>query len=115
MADSLFTRIINGEIPSEMLHEDDHCVVIRDINPQAPVHLLVIPRKQIETLADAQAVDQALLGHLMLVAADMARKEGVGEGFRLVVNNGESVGMTIYHLHLHVIGGSTFGEAGMAG
>ena len=108
------TRIIKGELPSEMLHEDEHCVVIRDINPQAPVHLLVIPRKQIPTLAEAQADDEPLLGHLMLVAARVAREHGVGEGFRLVINNGESVGMTVYHLHLHVMGGFRSGEAGMA-
>lgn len=113
MTDSIFTRIINREFPSDMLHEDEHCVVIRDINPQAPIHLLVIPRKQIATLADAERDDQALLGHLMLVAADVARQEGIGEGFRLVVNNGESVGMTVYHLHLHVMGGVSFAEGGM--
>ena len=113
MADSIFTKIINGEIPSEFIHEDEHCVAIHDIHPQAPVHVLVIPRKPIRTLVDADPQDQALLGHLMLVAARVARDLGVGEGFRLVVNNGESVGMTIYHLHLHVLGGRTYAEKGM--
>ena len=115
MSDSIFTMIINGDIPSDKLYEDEQCIVIRDINPQAPVHLLVIPRKVIPTLAQAEQEDQQLLGHLMLVAAQVAREAGVGEGFRLVINNGESVGMTVYHLHLHVIGGATFAEGAMAG
>lgn len=114
MSDSIFTKIINGEIPSEFIHEDEHCIAIHDINPQAPVHALVIPRKPIRLLVDAQPEDQELLGHLMLVANKVARDLGVADGFRLVVNNGESVGMTIYHLHLHVIGGRTYIEQDLA-
>jgi len=114
MSDTVFGKIIAGEIPSDFIHEDEHCVAIHDINPQAPVHVLVIPRKPIRMLVDAQPEDQALLGHLMLVAGKLARDLGIGDGFRLVVNNGESVGMTIYHLHLHILGGRTFGEQGMA-
>jgi len=113
MADTIFGKIISGEIDSEFLHEDEHCVVIDDINPQAPVHMLVIPRKPIRMLVDAAPGDQALLGHLMLVANKVARDRGIGEGFRVVVNNGESVGMTIYHLHLHVMGGRTYQEQSM--
>jgi len=113
MSDSIFTRIINGEIPSEFIYEDEHCVAIHDISPKAPVHVLVIPRKPIPTLSDASPEDQALLGHLMLVAGKVARDLGVAEGFRLVVNNGESVGMTIYHLHLHIMGGRTYAEQDM--
>ncbi|NQX89858.1 MAG: histidine triad nucleotide-binding protein [Halioglobus sp.] len=113
MSDSIFTKIINGDIPSELIYEDEHCIAIHDINPQAPVHALVIPRKPIRMLVDADIDDQVLLGHLMLVATRVARDLGVGEGFRLVVNNGESVGMTIYHLHLHVIGGRTYAEQDM--
>jgi histidine triad (HIT) family protein len=112
--ESIFTNIINGDIPSEFLYEDEHCIVINDINPQAPVHALVIPRKPIRMLVDAQEADQELLGHLMLVARKVARDLGVGDGFRVVVNNGESVGMTIYHLHLHILGGRTFAEQNMA-
>ena len=114
MSDSIFTQIINGDIPSEFIYEDEHCVVINDINPQAPVHALVIPRKPITMLVDADDEDQALLGHLMLVARKVAQDLGVAEGFRVVVNNGESVGMTIYHLHLHIMGGRTFAESNMA-
>lgn len=113
MSDTIFSKIISGEIPSEFLHEDDHCIAINDINPQAPVHVLVIPRKPIRLLAESEVEDQALLGHLMLVAAKLARDLGIGEGFRVVVNNGESVGMTIYHLHLHVMGGRTYAEQDM--
>ena len=113
MSDTIFSKIIDGEIPSEFIHEDEHCVAIHDIHPQAPVHVLVIPRKPIRMLVDATPEDQALLGHLMLVASKVAKDLGVGEGFRLVVNNGESVGMTIYHLHLHVMGGRTYAEQSM--
>ena len=114
VSESIFTKIINGEIPSDLVYEDEHCIVINDINPQAPVHALVIPRKPVRMLIDAEPDDQALLGHLMLVAAKVARELGVADGFRVVVNNGESVGMTIYHLHLHILGGRTFAEQNMA-
>ncbi|MAT91202.1 MAG: histidine triad nucleotide-binding protein [Halioglobus sp.] len=114
MSDTVFGKILAGEIPAEFIHEDEHCVAIHDIHPQAPVHVLVIPRKPIPMLVDAQPEDQALLGHLMLVAGKLARELGVGDGFRLIVNNGESVGMTIHHLHLHVMGGRTYSEQGMA-
>ena len=103
MTKTLFTRIIEREIPSDMLYEDDVCVVINDIAPQAPVHMLVIPKKPIPRLVDADTDDQILLGHLMLVAGDMALKFGVDEAFRLVVNNGADAGMTVFHLHLHVL------------
>ena len=105
MSDTIFSKIISGEIPSEFIYEDEHCVAIHDINPQAPVHALVIARKPIPMLVEAEPEDQALLGHLMLVAGKVARELGVDDGFRVVVNNGESVGMTIYHLHLHILGG----------
>jgi len=114
MSDTIFSKIISGEIPSEFIYEDEHCVAIHDINPQAPVHALVISRKAIPRLVDAEAEDQALLGHLMLVAGKVAEQLGVEDAFRLVVNNGEDVGMTIYHLHLHIIGGRTFAEQNMA-
>jgi histidine triad (HIT) family protein len=114
MSDTIFGKIISGEIPSEFLYEDDLCIAINDINPQAPVHVLVIPKKGIPRLVDAKDDDQALLGHLMLVAGKVATQLGVGDAFRLVVNNGEDVGMTIYHLHLHILAGSQFSEAHMA-
>ena len=114
MSDTIFGKIISGEIPSEFLYEDDLCIAINDISPQAPVHVLVIPKKCIPRLVDAKDDDQALLGHLMLVAGKVATQLGVGDAFRLVVNNGEDVGMTIYHLHLHILAGSQFSEAKMA-
>ncbi|MDG2019150.1 MAG: histidine triad nucleotide-binding protein [Porticoccaceae bacterium] len=101
--ESLFTRIINREIPADMLYEDDQCIVINDISPQAPVHMLVIPRLPIAKLADAKQSDRVLLGHLMWVAGEVARMAGVSDAFRLVVNNGERAGQSVFHLHLHVL------------
>ena len=115
MSDSIFTKIIKGEIPADKVYEDEHCIAIKDINPQAPVHVLVIPKKQIATLAEAQAEDQALLGHLMLAAGTVARQLGVDDAFRLIINNGEGVGMTVYHLHLHIIAGRELAEGRMVG
>lgn len=114
MSDTIFGKIISGEIPSEFIYEDELCIAINDINPQAPIHVLVIPKKGIPRLVDAREEDQVLLGHLMLVAGKVAEQLGVGDAFRLVVNNGEDVGMTIYHLHLHIIAGRVFSEERMA-
>ncbi|MGB0763819.1 MAG: histidine triad nucleotide-binding protein [Luminiphilus sp.] len=114
MSDTIFGKITRGEIPSEFLYEDEQCVVIRDINPQAPTHVLIIPRKPIPRLVDADAEDGALLGHLMLVAGRVAQDLGVGDGFRLVVNNGEGGGQTVFHLHLHILAGRTMAEGGLA-
>lgn len=105
MAKTLFEKIIDREIPGSFVHEDEHCVAIKDINPGAPMHLLVIPRKPLPRLCDAGAADQALLGHLMLVAGRLAVQHGHGEAFRLVVNNGAGAGQSVFHLHLHVLGG----------
>ena len=102
---TLFTRIIEGEIPGDFVHRDEQCVVIRDIDPKAPVHLLVIPVKPLVGIQGAAAEDQLLLGHLMLIARQVAEKEGVGEGYRLVVNAGEDAGQSVPHLHVHVLGG----------
>ncbi len=115
MSDSIFGKIISGEIPSEFLYEDEHCIAINDINPQAPVHVLVIPKRCIEKLSDAQDDDQALLGHLMLAAGKVARQLGVEEAFRLIVNNGAGAGQTVFHLHLHIIAGRQFAEGKMVG
>jgi len=111
---TLFEKIIAREIPSNIVFEDDQCIVINDINPAAPIHVLIIPKTPIVKLADAQPEDQALLGHLMLVAGDVARQLGVAEGFRLIVNNGEGGGQTIFHLHLHLLAGRDFTEAQLA-
>ena len=115
MSDTIFGKITRGEIPSEFLHEDDQCVVIRDISPQAPTHVLVIAREPIPRLVDASPEHQALLGHLMLVVGKVARQLGVGDGFRLVVNNGEAGGQTVFHLHLHILAGQSMSESDIAG
>jgi histidine triad (HIT) family protein len=114
VADTIFGKIVSGEIPSEFIYEDEHCVVIHDINPQAPTHVLVIPRKPIEKLTDAEPEDQELLGHLMLVVAKVADQLGVADAFNVLVNNGEAAGMTIHHLHLHILAGRNLTEARMA-
>jgi histidine triad (HIT) family protein len=113
MSDTIFGQILAGVIPVPKVYEDEHCIVINDIQPQAPVHMLVIPRKSIPRLVEATNEDQALLGHLMLVARQMAEAHGIGEGFRLVVNNGQGGGQTVFHLHLHVMGGKTMAEGTM--
>ena len=105
---TIFDKIISREIPADIVHEDDLCLAFRDINPQAPVHVLLVPKKPIVNLADASAQDQALLGHLMLVAPMIAEKLGVGGAFRLNVNNGAAVGQSVFHLHLHILGGRPF-------
>ena len=110
MTDTIFGKITRGEIPSDFLFEDDHCVVIRDINPQAPTHVLIIPRKPIPRLVDSDRDDQALLGHLLLVAGRVAEDLGVGDAFRLIINNGEGGGQTVFHLHLHILAGRDMTE-----
>ncbi len=108
MTDTIFSKIIRREIPADIVYEDDLCLAFRDVNPQAPIHILVIPKQAIEKLADAKTNDQEMLGHLMLKAGDIARQEGVGDAFRLVVNNGAAVGQTVFHLHLHILAGRDF-------
>ncbi len=108
--DTIFGKIIRGEIPSEFIYEDDHCIAIHDVNPQAAVHVLVIPKKAIPRLVDAGADDQALLGHLMLAVGKVAEQLGVADAFRLVVNNGADAGQTVFHLHLHIIAGQILTE-----
>jgi histidine triad (HIT) family protein len=102
---TLFEKIIDGEIPGEFVHQDEYCVAIRDINPQAPVHVLVIPRKPLVGVQDAGADDQNLLGHLLLVARQLAGKEGLNSGYRLVINAGDDAGQSVPHLHVHLMGG----------
>jgi histidine triad (HIT) family protein len=108
MSETIFTKIINKEIPADIVYEDDLCLAFRDINPQAPVHLLVIPKKPLATLADVEGADQEMIGHLLLVANIVAEKEGVGDAFRLVLNNGAGAGQEVAHLHLHVLAGRSF-------
>jgi histidine triad (HIT) family protein len=107
---TIFSKIAAKEIPARIVHEDDLCVAFHDVNPQAPVHILVIPRKEIARLAEAQAGDEALLGHLLLVARQVAEKQGLlKSGFRIVINNGPDGGETVPHLHVHVLGGRPMG------
>lgn len=103
MARTLFERIIAREIPAKIEHEDDRCIVIHDISPQAPVHLLIIPKKPIPRLAEAKSGDEALLGHLLVVAGELAAKLKLERGFRLVVNTGPDAGETIPHVHVHLL------------
>lgn len=111
--ETLFTKIINGDIPADILYQDDDCICIKDISPQAPTHVLLIPRKPIPRLVDACAEDQALLGRLMLNVGDIARDLGIDEAFRVVINNGADAGQTVFHLHLHILAGKQFTEAGL--
>jgi len=113
MTDTVFAKIIAGEIPSNKLYEDEHCIVIPDINPVAAVHVLVIPKKPIKMLSEASAEDQALLGHLMLTVGKVAKQLGVSEGYRVIINNGADGGQTVFHLHLHIIAGLAMKEADM--
>jgi histidine triad (HIT) family protein len=108
VAESVFGRILRGEIPAKRVYEDELAIAFHDANPQAPVHLLVIPRKPIERLSTAEAADQALLGHLLLVARRVAKEAGLAD-FRLVVNDGAGAGQTVFHLHVHVLGGRGLG------
>lgn len=107
---TIFGKIIAGDVPTEFVYEDDLCVCIRDVAPQAPTHLLIIPRKAIAQVADAEPEDQALLGHLLLKAGDIARQLGIDEAFRLVINNGAGAGQTVFHLHIHLLAEKTFSE-----
>ena len=108
--ETLFTKIISGDIPADIVYEDEHCFAIKDIAPKAPTHLLVIPKKPIPRLVDATPEDKALLGHLMLAVGEIAKKAGVDEAFRVIINNGEGVGQTVFHLHLHILGNKVFSE-----
>ena len=109
MADTIFGRIIRKEIPARIEHEDDLCLAFHDVAPQAPVHVLVIPKKPIPSLAEAEAGDEALLGHLVMVATQLARKLELTDGYRLVINCGRNGGQSVDHLHVHLLGGRALG------
>jgi histidine triad (HIT) family protein len=109
LQDNLFLKIIEKKIPARIVYEDDQCVAFHDVNPQAPVHLLIIPRKVIPTHADIKLEDRELLGHLHLVAAQLANQLGLADGYRLVLNCKEQAGQTVPHLHLHLLGGRAMG------
>lgn len=107
MSDCIFCKIVAGEIPATLVYEDEHAVAFRDINPQAPTHVLVIPRAHVASLGDAADGDEReLLGNVMLAAARVAAQEGLREGgYRTVINNGAGAGQSVFHLHAHVLGG----------
>ncbi|MGE3805465.1 MAG: histidine triad nucleotide-binding protein [Gemmataceae bacterium] len=105
MADNLFKKIIDRQIPADIVYEDDQCLAFRDINPQAPTHVLIIPKKVIRTHDDVANEDRALLGHLHLTAVKLAAQLGLTDGYRLVVNCKEGAGQTVPHLHMHLLGG----------
>ncbi len=113
MSETIFSRIISGDIPAERIYEDEHCIAINDVNPQAPVHVLIIPKKPIPMLSQAGEEDQALLGHLLLAVSKVARQLGVEDGFRMFINNGEDGGQTVFHLHVHLLAGFKMKEAGL--
>jgi histidine triad (HIT) family protein len=107
--DCLFCKIIAGEISSELVHEDETCVAFNDISPQAPTHILIIPREHIASLDEASAGQKETLGHLLLTAAEIAREKGfAGKGYRTVINTNEDGGQTVFHLHVHLLGGRQF-------
>jgi histidine triad (HIT) family protein len=105
---TIFGKVISREIPAQIVYEDELCLAFRDINPQAPTHVLIVPKKEIPRLIDATAEDEPLLGHMMLAAGKIARDLGVGDAFRLVVNNGADAGQSVFHLHMHILGGRGF-------
>lgn len=105
MAKTIFKRIIDRELPASIVHEDDRCLAFHDVNPQAPTHILIIPLKEIPSLADAEPQDEAILGHLLLVAAKLARDLNLENGYRTVINIGDDGGQTVDHLHVHLLGG----------
>ncbi|HET6576598.1 MAG TPA: histidine triad nucleotide-binding protein [Fimbriiglobus sp.] len=108
MADNIFQKIIDKQIPAKVVHEDDRCLAFHDVRPQAPVHVLIIPKKVVRTHADITDADEALLGHLHVVAAKLAKQLGISDGYRVVVNCEERAGQTVPHLHLHLLGGRDF-------
>lgn len=107
--DTLFSKIIRREIPADIVYEDELCLAFRDITPQAPTHILVIPKQPIPKLADAKPEDKMILGHLLFTMSEIARQENLDNGYRVVINTGEEGGQTVFHLHLHLLGGRALG------
>jgi histidine triad (HIT) family protein len=103
--ETIFSKIIRKEIPADIVYEDNLAIAFRDVNPQAPVHILVIPKEAIAQLSDAESKDHALMGHLLLTVKRIAEQEGLMNGYRVVINNGDDGGQTVHHLHLHILGG----------
>lgn len=111
--ETIFSKIINGDIPADIIYQDEYCICINDIHPQAPTHVLVIPKKPIPRLADATVEDKELLGQLMLAVGTIAEQLGVSEAFRVVINNGAAAGQTVFHLHVHILANKTFSEGSL--
>ena len=109
MSDCIFCKIVAGEIPSKSVHEDDDVFAFHDLGPQAPVHVLVVPRKHIASLNDASEEDRALLGRILLTVREIAERLGVGAGYRVVNNCGASAGQSVFHIHFHLLGGRAMG------
>ncbi|HAA30116.1 MAG TPA: histidine triad nucleotide-binding protein [Cyanobacteria bacterium UBA8553] len=105
MSETIFSKIIRREIPADIIYEDDLALAFKDIAPQAPIHILVIPKKPLPQLSAAESEDHALMGHLLLTAKRVAQQAGLENGYRLVINNGSDGGQTVDHLHLHILGG----------
>jgi len=108
MTDNIFQKIIDKQIPAKIVYEDDRCLAFHDVGPKAPVHVLLIPKKAIPTHADITVADAAVVGHLHVVAAKLAKDLGLSDGYRLVINCGDHGGQTVPHLHLHLLGGREF-------
>ena len=108
MSETIFQKIIDKELPADIVYEDESCLAFKDIYPVAPIHILIIPKKRIEKISDSNTEDKELLGHLFLVAGNIARDLGIEEAFRLVVNNGAGAQQTVFHLHVHLIAGREF-------
>ncbi|MEL7053940.1 MAG: histidine triad nucleotide-binding protein [Cyanobacteria bacterium J06588_5] len=107
--DTLFSKIIRREIPADIVYEDDLCLAFKDITPQAPTHILVIPKKPIPKLSEAQEEDKTLLGHMLLMVSAIAKEQNLDNGYRVVINTGEEGGQTVFHLHMHLLGGRNLG------
>ncbi|MED6266405.1 Histidine triad nucleotide-binding protein 1 [Characodon lateralis] len=107
--DTIFGKIVRKEIPVNLIYEDDQCVAFPDIAPQAPTHILVVPKKPIVQLSQAEESDAALLGHMLIVAKKLAEEAGLSKGYRIIINDGPDGGQSVYHIHIHVLGGRTMG------
>ncbi|MEL6148449.1 MAG: histidine triad nucleotide-binding protein [Chloroflexota bacterium] len=107
---TIFTKIINGEIPGDIVYRDDKVVAFKDINPQAPVHILIVPIKEIVSIRDAEEADEHIFGRMMVVARKVAEEQGIAQsGYRLIINNGDDAHQEVYHVHMHLLGGNPLG------
>ena len=110
MTKTIFEKIIDRELPSKIIYEDDKCIAIEDIDPKAPIHILIIPKKPISKLSEAKKDDEVLLGHLMMTVKNVAEQLDVQDAFNVVINNGEKAGQTVFHLHIHLLAGKNFSD-----